>query len=129
MSSAGNPSEADPKATEAQRQDFRRVALLDAMRREGRAWADIAPPCGVADPEPPWKTCLDATCECLDAGGALPSLDRRLAEDALAEAMYGDVPNPERQLLALVHTMLSRGLIGEAELARRVGIVRSRLAA
>jgi hypothetical protein len=123
MSAADTPS-----ATEGQPEDFRLVPLLDSIRRDGRAWAIIAPPCGVADPEPPWKTCLDATCECLDVGGALPSLDRRLAEDTLAEALYGDVPNPERQLLALVHTMLSRGLIGETELARRVSIIRSRLA-
>src|SRR5262245_61122817 len=96
-----------PSATEEQPRDFRVIPLLESMQREGRAWAVIAPPCGVADPEPPWKTCLDATCECLDAHGALPSLDRRLAEDALAEALYGEVPNPERQLLALAHTMLS----------------------
>ena len=124
MSAAGAPS-----ATEGQPQDSCVVPLLDSIRREGRAWETIAPPCGVADPEPPWKTCLDATCEALDARGALPSLDRRLAEDAVAEALYGEVPNPERQLLALVHTMLSRGLIDEAELARRLSIVRSRLAA
>jgi hypothetical protein len=124
MSAAGTP-----EATEGQSQDLRLVPLLDSIRREGRAWAIIAPPCGVADPEPPWKTCLDATCECLDAGGTLPSLDRRLAEDALAEALYSELPNPERQLLALVHTMLGRGLIAEADLVRRVSIVRSRLAA
>ena len=122
MSAAGTSN-----TTEGEPQDLGVVPLLDSIRSEGRAWAVIAPPCGVADPEPPWKTCLDATCECLDAGGALPSLDRRLAEDALGEALYSEVPNPERQLLALVHTMLSRGLIAETELARRVSIVRSRL--
>jgi hypothetical protein len=124
MSAADTPS-----AAEEQPQDLRLVALLDSIRREGRPWAVIAPPCGVAEPEPPWKTCLDATCECLDAGGSLPSLDRRFAEDALGEALYGEVPNPERQLLALAHTMLSRGLITETELARRVSIIRSRLVA
>ena len=68
-------------------------------------------------------------CDCLDASGALPALDRRQAEDALAEAVYSDVPAPESQLLTLVHTMIGRGLVSEGELATRMSTVRSRLEA
>jgi hypothetical protein len=108
---------------------LRRVALLEAIRSEGKAWDVIAPRCGVTNPDPPWKTSLIAMCECLSAGGALSTLDRRRAEDELAQAVYSDVPAPERQLLALVHTMLSRGLMVEGDLASRMRIVRSRLEA
>jgi hypothetical protein len=109
--------------------DLRPVALLDAIRNEGKAWDVIAPRYGVTNPDPPWKTSLIAMCECLSASGALPTLDRRRAEDELAQAVYGDVPTPERQLLALVHTMLSRGLVVEGDLASRMTAVRSRLEA
>ena len=54
--------------------------------------------------DPPWKSSLTGMCECLSVGGALPALDRRKAEDALANAVYREVPAPERELLALVHT-------------------------
>jgi hypothetical protein len=109
--------------------DFRPIALLEAIRSEGKAWDLIAPRYGVTNPDPPWKTSLVAMCECLSVSGALPALDRRHAEDELAEAVYGDVPTPERELLALVHTMLSRGLVVEGDLASRMRIVRSRLEA
>ena len=65
----------------------------------------------------------------LAAGGSLPTLDRRRAEDELGKAVYSDVPAPERELLALVHTMLRRGLVTEGELADRMRAVRSRLEA
>jgi hypothetical protein len=107
--------------------DLRPIALLEAIRSEGRAWDVIAPRYGVTNPDPPWKTSLIAMCECLSVSGALPTLDRRRAEDELAQAVYGDVPAPERQLLALVHTMLSRGLVVERDLASRMRTVRSRL--
>ena len=77
--------------------------------------------------EPAMENQSDRTSECLAAGGALPALERRKAEDELAEAVYRDVPGPERELLALVHTMLSRGLLAEGELAARMRAVRSRL--
>jgi hypothetical protein len=106
-----------------------RVALLEAIRRQGKEWEVLAPRYGVANPNPPWKTSLTAMCDCLDVSGALPTLDRRRAEDELAEAVYNDVPAPESQLLALVHTMLKRGLVSEGELASRMRTVRSRLEA
>ena len=109
--------------------DSSRIALLEAIRSQGSTWDVLAPRYGVANPNPPWKTSLTAMCDCLDVSGALPTLDRRRAEDELAEAVYSDVPAPESQLLALAHTMLNRGLVSEGELASRMHSVRSRLEA
>jgi hypothetical protein len=109
--------------------DFGQIALLEAIRSEGQAWEVLAPRYGVTNPNPPWKTSLNAMCECLAINGALPNLDRRRAEDKLVHAVYSDVPAPERQLLALVHTMLSRGLVSEEDLASRMRSVRLRLEA
>ena len=106
-----------------------RVTLLEAMRGQGKEWGVLAPRYGVTNPNPPWKTSLTAICDCLDVSGALPTLDRRRAEDELTEAVYSDVPAPESKLLALVHTMLNRGLVSEGELASRMRTVRSRLEA
>jgi hypothetical protein len=109
--------------------DFRPIPLLETLRSEGTAWDVIAPRYGVTNPDPPWKTSLIAMCECLSVSGALSTLDRRRTEDELAEALYSEVPAPERQLLTLVHTMLSRGLVAEQDLASRMRAVRSRLEA
>ena len=109
--------------------DFGRIALLDAMRGQGKEWEVLAPRYGVTNPNPPWKTSLVAMCDCLDGSGALPALDRRSAEDELVEVVYNDVPAPESQLLALVHTLVSRGLVSEGELASYIRTVRSRLEA
>lgn len=106
-----------------------RIALLETIRRQDKTWDVLALSYGVTNPNPPWKTSLTAMCDCLGVSGALPDLDRRRAEDELAEAVYSDVPGPERQLLALVHTMLSRGLVTEGNLASRMRTVRSRLEA
>lgn len=106
-----------------------RIALLEATRNQDKAWEVLAPRYGVTNPNPPWKTSLTAMCDCLAVTGALPALDRRKAEDALAETVYIDVPSPERQLLALVHTMVSRGLVNEADLASRMRTIRARLEA
>src|SRR5215467_14625225 len=109
--------------------DLGRVPLLEAMRGQGKEWEVLAPCYGVTNPNPPWQTSLTAMCDCLDVSGALPTLDRRRAEDQLAEAVYRDVPAPESQLLTLAHTMLNRGLVSEGELASHMRIVRSRLEA
>ena len=109
--------------------DFSRIGLLETIRSQGKTWDLLAPRYGVTNPNPPWKTSLTAICDCLDVSGALPTLDRRRAEDELTEAVYSDVPAPESQLLALVHTMLNRGLVSEGELASRMHTVRSRLEA
>ena len=109
--------------------DLDRIALLEALRNADKTWNVLAPRYGVTNPNPPWKTSLLAMCDCLDVRGALPTLERRRAEDELAESVYSDVPAPERQLLALVHIMLSRGLVAEDDLARHMRAVRSRLEA
>ena len=111
----------------SEKKDARRIALLEALRKLEKTWAVLAPHYGVTNPNPPWKTSLIAMCDCLDASGALPVLERRNAEDELADSVYSDLPAPERQLLALVHTMLSRGLVDEGDLANRMREVRSRL--
>ena len=102
------------------------VPLLEAMRNDEKTWDKLAPRYGVTSPEPPWKVSLHATCECLAAGEVLPSLERRRAEDQL-ETLYGGTHPPEQQLLALAHVMLSRGLLNEDDLVRRMKAVRSRL--
>ena len=106
-----------------------RIALLEAIRRDGKEWDVIAPRYGVTNPAPPWKSSLVAMCECLSVSGTLPTLDRRRAEDELVNSVYGEVPAPESELLALVHTLLNRGLVGEGELSSRMRTVRSRLEA
>lgn len=109
--------------------NFSRVALLEEIRNQGKTWDLLAPRYGVTNINPPWKTSLVATCDCLGGCGAIPALDIRQAEDELADTVYRDVPAPERQLLALAHTMLNRGLVAEGELASRMKNIRSRLEA
>ena len=109
--------------------DPSRIALLEAVRHQGKEWDVLAPHYGVTNPNPPWKSSLIGMCECLAVGGSLPALDRRKAEDALASDVYNEVPAPERELLALVHIMLSRGLLAERDIANRMRTVRSRLQA
>ena len=115
--------------TEGQYVDLRRIDLLESIQDEDQTWAKLAPRWCVTNPDPPWQVCLDATCDALSAGGALDSLDRRHAEDELGETVYSEIPNPERQLLALAHIMVRRGLMTEEELARQIRIVRARLEA
>jgi hypothetical protein len=106
---------------------YGQIALLDEIRSKSDTWEVLAPRWGVTNPNPPWKTSLTAMCDCL--GGVLPNEDRRNAEDMLADNIYRDVPAPERQLLALAHTMLNRGLMTEEQLAIRMRSVRERLEA
>lgn len=47
----------------------------------------------------------------------------------MSETLYQDVPYPERQLLALVHSLIKRGLVKEEDLAARMKQVHERLAA
>ena len=58
---------------------------------------------------------------------ALPGVERRWEEDELTDEHYADVPFPERQLLALAHSMIRRGLIDEDDLKRRMKEVDKRL--
>lgn len=119
--------------------DPRPIDVLESIRRQGRAWKDLAAQYGVTNPDPPWRITLDATCEMLAAQScagsdhtdaascALPVLERRAEEDDLSATIYADVPFPERQLLALAHSLIRRGLIDEDQLARRLKEVHERL--
>jgi hypothetical protein len=118
-----------PAAADANPVDLVAIPLLESLRNQDRTWDKLAPRYGVSDPDPPWKVSLAATCECLSAVAALPSLERRHAEDRLGESLYRGTPAPEQQLLALAHTLLSRGLLAEEDLARRMKAVRLRLEA
>ncbi len=118
-----------PAAAGEHRVDLAPIPLLEAIRNEDKTWEKLAPRYRVTNPDPPWKVSLDATCECLAAVAALPALERRRAEDQLGRSAYRGTPAPEQQLLALAHIMLSRGLLSEADLARRMDDVRSRLEA
>lgn len=129
------------------------VPLLEKIKSEGRVWEDLASQYGVTHPDPPWKTSLEGMCEALGGNTCatateldhrwldgtidresvekevpLPALERRWEEDELSETIYKDVPFPERQLLALAHSLIKRGLVDEAELARRLKQVHERLA-
>jgi len=57
----------------------------------------------------------------------IDSNERRWEEDKLVDEHYADVPFPERQLLALAHSMIRRGLIDENELAKKMKNVDKRL--
>ncbi len=128
------------------------VALLEEIKQHGRVWEDLASQYGVTNPDPPWKTSLEGMCEVLggntcatatqldhqwldgkvDRGAvenavALPALERRWEEDELSETIYKDVPFPERQLLALTHSLIKRGLVSEDDIARRMKQVHERL--
>lgn len=130
------------------------VPLLEKIKSEGRVWEDLASQYGVTHPDPPWKTSLEGMCEALGGNTCatataldhrwldgtvdretvekevpLPALERRWEEDELSETIYKDVPFPERQLLALAHSLIKRGLVDEAELAKRLKQVHERLAA
>src|SRR5690242_10399781 len=105
-----------PAAADADRVDPSPIPVLESIRNEDKTWEKLAPRYGVTNPDPPWKVSLYATFECLSAVEALPSLERRHAEDQLGETVYRGTPAPEQQLLALAHIMLSRGLIAEEDL-------------
>ena len=104
------------------------ISLLEEVKKEGKVWEDLSEKYGVENPDPPWKITLEATCDVLsEISCALPALERRWEEDELSEDHYADIPFPERQLLALAHSMIRRGLIDEDELKRRMMEVDDRL--
>jgi hypothetical protein len=122
------------------------IDLLEKIKQEGRVWDDLSEEYGVDNPDPPWRISLESTCDALAGGYWAPfniclpkeerepvndkkidSNERRWEEDKLVDQHYADVPFPERQLLALAHTMIRRGLIDEKELAKKMEIVDRRL--
>ncbi len=142
--SANNNSGADPTLPEL---DASPIELLEKVKQEGRAWDELSEEYGVDNPDPPWRISLESTCDALNGGygntadackidhrgdseedeRALDALERRREEDEFVSKHYADVPFPERTLLALAHSMIQRGLIGEEELAKHMEAVGKRL--
>ena len=123
-----------------EKEDLGPIGVLEGISHRGRPWVQLAAQYGVTNPDPPWKVTLDATCDMLAAESCarpdgkveadepvLPALERRSEEDELSESVYAGVPFPERQLLALAHSLIRRGLFDEQELARRMRQVHERL--
>ena len=106
------------------------IQVLEEIKKDGkgRSWKDLSKKWGVENPNPPWKVTLEATCDVLsEVSCALPGVERRWEEDDLVEELYKDVPYPERQLLALAHSMIRRGLIDEEDLREHMKVVDERL--
>ncbi|MFD4429246.1 thiocyanate hydrolase [Nocardia sp. NPDC058497] len=86
---------------------------------------------GVSNPVPPWKTSLDGICDALDharCDADIPNFQRRRdEEDALSATLYSSLPYPENQLVALAHSLVTRGIIDEHELQERLTTIRARL--
>jgi hypothetical protein len=109
------------------------VETLEEIAKGNQTWPVMAARYGVENPVPPWKTSLDGMCDAIDRSCASGDLnltfkDRRDEEDALSATRYADLPYPENQLVALAHSLVTRGVIDEAELRRRLDVVRARLA-
>jgi hypothetical protein len=125
MSTSNHNSDAGSRK---QKVDTTPIPLLRDIQTHGRVWGELAVRYGVTNPDPPWKVTLEATCDLLaEDACALPALERRDEEDDLSETVYADVPFPERQLLALAHSLIRRGLLDEQELAGRMKLVGQRL--
>jgi len=116
------------KEMESRNLDNSAINVLEKIKTEGRSWKDLSKKYGVENPDPPWKITLEATCDVLsEVSCALPGVERRWEEDQLTEDLYADVPFPERQLLALAHSMIRRGLIDEDALEKHMKEVGERL--
>jgi hypothetical protein len=109
------------------------IAALQDIVSRNQVWPVMAAKYGVTNPVPPWKTSLDGMCDALDraAGGAgVPDVkERRDEEDVLSATAYPNLPYPESQLVALAHSLLTRGIIDEDELKQRLAGIRARLQA
>ena len=106
------------------------INILEKIKVEAKdkSWKVLSKKYGVDNPDPPWKVTLEATCDVLsEVSCALPGVERRWEEDQLVEELYADVPYPERQLLALTHSMIRRGLIEEDALEKHMEAVGKRL--
>lgn len=109
------------------------VEVLEDIAERNQSWPVMAAKYGVDNPLPPWKTSLDGICDALDRTCSTDQTvqftftQRRDEEDVLAATRYADLPYPENQLVALAHSMVARGLIGEAELKERLTAIRARL--
>ena len=109
------------------------IAPLDEIVDRNQVWPRMAAKWGVENPVPPWKTSLDGLCDALDHASCdanVPNFkERRDEEDQLSTTLYSSLPYPENQLVALAHSLMARGVIGEAELRQRLATIRTRLEA
>jgi hypothetical protein len=109
------------------------IEPLAKIVERNQIWSRMAARYGVDNAVPPWQTSLDGICDALDQSACGPEIlgfvDRRNEEDALSATVYSDLPYPENRLVALAHSLVVRGVIGEAELAERLAAVRARLQA
>ena len=113
---------------ESRNLDKSAIPVLEKIKKDGRSWRELSKQYGVENPDPPWKITLEATCDVLsEVSCSLPGVERRWEEDELCDEHYADVPFPERQLLALAHSMIRRGLIDEEDLAKHMEEVGKRL--
>jgi len=131
---------------ESRNLDESSIELLEKIKMEGRVWDDLSEQYGVDNPDPPWRIALECTCDALANGYTSPfnicrpveerepldstkidAIERRWEEDKLVEEHYSEVPFPERQLLALAHSMIRRGIINEDELAKHMETIDKRL--
>lgn len=72
----------------------------------------------------------DSLCDVLDksfADAFMTFKEWRDEEASLCAERYRDLPYPEDQLVSLAHSLLARGVITEAELRKRLSLVRNRL--
>jgi len=107
-----------------------RVPTLERLVDSEQVWERVSKKYGVTNDTPPWKSSLDGMCDALDRNGeVLPLVARRSEEDLLGEKLYARLPYPERQLVALAHSLVARGVIDEAALNERMRQVRARLQA
>jgi hypothetical protein len=109
------------------------IAPLQKIVERNQIWPRMATKYGVENPVPPWKTSLDGLCDALDHASCdadVPTFkERRDEEDALSATIYSDLPYPENQLVSLAHTLVTRGIIDDVELQRRLISIRARLEA
>jgi hypothetical protein len=109
------------------------IAPLSKIVERNQVWSRMAAKHGVENPVPPWKTSLDGMCDALDQSACGPAVlsfvDRRNEEDVLSATAYSELPYPESRLVAIAHSLVSRGVINEAELEERLAAIRARLEA
>ena len=109
------------------------IEALTAIVQRNQVWSRMAEKWGVENPVPPWKTSLDGLCDALDNASCdahVPNFtERRDEEDVLSATVYSSLPYPENQLVSLAHSLVTRGIIDEAELKQRLARVRERLEA
>jgi hypothetical protein len=110
-----------------------RIDTLQEIVERDQVWPRMAAKWGVENPVPPWKTSLDGICDALDQAACdaqVPNFkERRDEEDLLSATVYSSLPYPENQLVSLAHSLLTRGVIDEAELKKRLIKIRARLEA